>query len=247
MEQPGQDREISEERMTKTWGKVFDSPTIKALHALSSKGYFDHAEFLVNEGKEANLYLAKDYSGQSLAVKVYKTLVADFKNMRPYIEGDVRFKNVKKTRHGLIKQWAQKEFKNLTLMQKIDARAPYPIAVKENVLVMEFIGEGDIASRRLKETKNFDAGSVYRAVAGNMAKMLYLGELIHADLSEYNILMHGNEPVLIDMGQSVLTNHPKAEEFFFRDVRNMDKFFKSAGIMEPDIVREIRALKQSLL
>jgi RIO kinase 1 len=50
--------------------------------------------------------------------------------------------------------------------------------------------------------------------------------LVHADLSEFNIL-YGDQPYLIDMGQSVTRDHPRALAFLMRDIRNINRFFKN--------------------
>ena len=60
--------------------------------------------------------------------------------------------------------------------------------------------------------------------------MVQKAELVHGDLSQYNILNNSGELVIIDCGQAVLTSHPKAEEFFERDVRNMATYFQKIGI-----------------
>jgi RIO kinase 1 len=48
--------------------------------------------------------------------------------------------------------------------------------------------------------------------------------LVHADLSEYNILYH-EKPYLIDMGQAVTLDHPQARTFLVRDIRNLNRYF----------------------
>jgi RIO kinase 1 len=74
-------------------------------------------------------------------------------------------------------------------------------------------------------------------------KRLYRdARLVHADLSEYNILIdEQGDPVFIDMGQSVLTDHPRAQEFLRRDVSNIIKFFNEYGFAASEItvLREI--------
>jgi len=61
--------------------------------------------------------------------------------------------------------------------------------------------------------------------------------LVHADLSEYNMLWHRGEVVFIDVGQSVEPSHPYGLEFLFRDCLNVSRFFSQrwpsgkAGVM----------------
>jgi len=76
-----------------------------------------------------------------------------------------------------------------------------------------------------------------------MVKKLYKkAQLVHADLSEYNIFKFGKEDILFDMGSAVLTSHPESKELLLRDVSNMVRFFRRRGIYEReanDIVEEI--------
>ena len=54
--------------------------------------------------------------------------------------------------------------------------------------------------------------------------------LVHADLSEYNILNNDEELVIIDVGQTVSTRHPNAKEFFERDILNISRYFAKQGV-----------------
>lgn len=235
----------NKEKTGKVYGKVFDENTSKTILSLASKGYFDHLECLLNEGKEANLYLARDYSGEEVAVKIYKVLTSNFKKMKPYLQGDIRFKEVKKTRHGIISQWAKKEYKNLEILQECRVKSPYPVSVKNNVLVMEFIGKKGVPAKMLKYTKKASQNKLFKKIGEYIARMLYLGELIHADLSEYNILMQAGKPVIIDVGQAVPTTHPNAEKFFYRDISNMENYFSKHGTKK-GLLKEVKKWKQKL-
>ena len=58
-------------------------------------------------------------------------------------------------------------------------------------------------------------------------------ELVHADLSEYNVLMKGDKPYLIDFGQAVVLRHPNATMFLRRDISNILQYFsKHYGIVK---------------
>ncbi len=224
---------IKEEKLQKTFAKVFDRQTIMTVHKIAKKGYFDILEFVVSTGKEAHVFRASDKAGNPRAVKIYKTKTSDFKNMEKYIKGDQRFKEERKTKQDIVFAWAKKEFKNLSLARSAQASVPLPIFVLENVLVMEFIGAKD-AEKTLKEIKSTQSElqDYYEQTIDFMAKIFLKKELVHADLSEYNIMVRAAEKklVFIDMGQGVLASHPYAQEFFERDIQNMTKFFSKHGI-----------------
>ncbi len=223
---------IKEETIRRIFADVFDEPTIMALHKTAKKGYFDVLQFVISTGKEAHVYLATDKAGNPRAVKIYKIRTSDFKNMERYIKGDFRFKHSRRTKKDTVFTWAKKEFKNLSLARSAKASAPLPIYVSENILVMEFIGEDGLPAKTLKETRpeKKDIESYYMQTIDFIAQVFFEKELIHADLSEYNILVRGEKLVFIDMGQSVLSSHPNAKEFFERDVTNMANYFSKHGL-----------------
>ncbi|UCC33165.1 MAG: serine protein kinase RIO, partial [Candidatus Bathyarchaeota archaeon] len=62
-------------------------------------------------------------------------------------------------------------------------------------------------------------------------KMLYQkAELVHADLSEYNIMIWDGEPVLFDISQAVPVEHPMASKFLRRDLKNLHRYFKKLNV-----------------
>ncbi len=224
---------IKGENERRIFAKVFDNSTLDTLHKLATKGIFDVVEFVVSTGKEAHVFRAVDKGGNYRAVKIYKVETSGFKNMEKYIKGDLRFKHIGKGKRNLVYEWTKKEFKNLQIARDAGVRVPLAYGFLNNVLVMEFIGEGGNASQTLKEAKLDEEGleRAYREVVGWAAK-LYRRGLVHADLSEFNILAPGKggkELVLIDIGQAVLTTHPNAKEFFERDVRNVARYFSKTG------------------
>ena len=237
---------IKEEKSRKIFSKVFDNSTIQTLHFLANKGIFDKIEFVIKTGKEAYVFRAVDKSGNYKAVKIYKLEASDFKNMKDYIEGDIRFRGQKNTKRGIVFVWTQKEYKNLSVYKKAGVNVPLPIAFKNNVLVMEFIGEEGVASKSLKEKKTSNIEKFHRDILENMAKMVYKCKIVHADLSEYNILNKDDDFVIIDAGQGVPLTHPLAKEFLERDVKNIANYLKKHGfeITKEELLSEIKAKKQ---
>lgn len=227
-----------EDKITDT---VFDKSTLMTLYALIRKGAIDLLYGVIKTGKESNVYLGKDKNGDNVAVKIHRIGTGDYRSMLDYIEGDLRFKGIKKSKRSIVYIWVKKEFKNLKRAKDCGVRVPDPIAFKNNVLVMEFIGEYDIASPMLKNARLNDPRKVFETIRLDMKKLYSDGNLVHGDLSEYNILMRNDVPVIIDISQGVIREHPRAEEFLKRDVSNVCRFFsKFFEVDEKEVFEFIR-------
>ncbi len=221
-----------EEDLRKTFSKVFDKNVIRIIHTFASQGQIDHLEFTISTGKEAHVFRAADNSGHYRAVKIYKIETSDFKRMEDYLDFEPRFKKAKHDKRNIVFAWTQKEFSSLQRFQKFGVPVPTPLAAKENVLVMEFIGQKNgHAAPRLKDAHVKDLKKFYDAVCLAIANMLH-AKLIHGDLSEYNILVKDDLPVIIDCGQSIPTIHPNAKHYYERDITNMLKVFHRIGMKE---------------
>ncbi len=141
---------LTQERATME--EVFDQSTRMVIYHFLNSGVINEVSGVVSAGKEARVYWGKTKTGEERAVKIYLTSSAEFKKgMMMYIEGDYRFKNVKRDTRSLISTWAQKEFRNLDAANKAKVRVPKPIAIERNVVIMEFIGEGGVSAPTLKE------------------------------------------------------------------------------------------------
>ena len=221
--------DFSSERATLE--EVFDRATLMVIYEFLKSGILYEVNGVVNAGKEARVYWGKNKEGKDLAVKIYLTSSAEFKRgMLKYIEGDYRFKGVKRDTRSLIFTWAQKEFRNLEQAYRAKVLVPKPIAVKSNVLIMEFIGKDGVNASSLKEQVPSDPERVYGVLLTYLERLYRKAELVHGDLSEYNVMMWRNSPVLFDMAQAVPTSHPMAEFFLRRDLGNMNRFFKRLGV-----------------
>lgn len=215
----------------KTVEEVMDKRTVMTLYQLINKGIMKRMYGVVKAGKEARIYWAEGASGEDLAVKIYLTSSMEFKrSMLQYIEGDPRFK-VGRDYREIVYTWAQKEYRNLLEAQEAGVRVPKPLHVHENVVVMEFIGEGGAPAPVLKMLPKDEVNrEMYDGVVDSMKKLYGKAKLVHGDLSEYNIMVSGGQLVLIDFGQAVMRGHPMTEELLKRDVGNISKFFGRAGI-----------------
>jgi RIO kinase 1 len=221
--------DFSSERATLE--EVLDQSTRMVLYYFLSKGVIDEVHGVVNAGKEARVYWGKNKDGKELAVKIYLTSSAEFlKGMRKYIEGDRRFKNVKHDTRSLIFTWAQKEFRNLEQAARAKVPVPKPIAVERNVLVMEFIGKDGVSAPSMKEQPPSDPEKAYTLLLGYLERLYRKAELVHGDLSEYNIMMWKGKPVIFDVSQAVPMSHPMAGFLLHRDLENLNRFFSRLGV-----------------
>jgi len=214
--------------------EVFDKPTLMVIYDFMNKGTINEIHGVVNAGKEARIYWGKDSAGNELAIKIYLTSSAEFKKgMLPYIEGDQRFAHVRRDTRSLIYTWAQKEFKNLQRAQEAGVNVPKALAVQKNVLIMEFIGKKGERAPLMKEIALEDPKKVFKLVLTHLKRLYRKAGLVHADLSEYNIMIWKAKPIIFDVAQSVLVSHPMADKFLHRDLENLHKYFKR---QVPDIL-----------
>ena len=202
---------------------VFDEVTLLALYKLVHKKRLSAIGGAISTGKEANVYLA-EAGDQDVAVKIYRIQTANFNTMTVYLQGDRRFSSVRKTRKEVIFTWTRKEFANLKRARDAGLPVPEPIAFDRNILLMEFLGEDERPYPRLKEAGVDDPESTYAMVLTFIHRLYREAKLVHADLSEFNILV-GDQVYVIDMGQSVTPDHPQALRFLMRDIRNVNRFF----------------------
>lgn len=221
-------------RDTKTMDEVFDKPTLMTLYKMISNGFLENLDYPISTGKEANVFHAKSPGDRSICVKIYRVNTATFHDMLPYIMGDPRFSGLKRDKRNLVQAWAQKEYRNLGRMLEAGARVPEPIACQENVLLMEFVGSEEHPGRLLKDTPpqtQEDAKRIHDRLLSDYVKMVRNAGLVHADFSEFNVLLdEKGEPVIIDCGQAVLTTHPMADEFIRRDANNFCRYFRKFGV-----------------
>ena len=216
--------------------EVFDRPTLLVLARMLKKGIFSSLDFPISTGKEANVFRASIEEGKYLAVKVYKIETAAFFRRKEYLEGDPRFSRIKPQSKEWVYAFAQKEFKNLRICEQANVHAPQPVYWEKNIVVMEFLGEGGLPYQTMNivhPRSEKDLESVLEDI-----RRMYKAGLVHADISEYNLLL-GDVPYFIDWGQGVVTRHPNAERFLARDVENVLKYFGKFGYKrEPQDVLE---------
>jgi len=221
--------------------QCLDPRTRLILFRLLSNGFLSKIDGCLSTGKEANVYYGVGKrNGESnneleYAIKIYKTSILVFKDRDKYVSGEHRWRKgyCKSNPRKMVKVWAEKELRNYKRLHIAGIPCPEPFLLKSNVLVMQFLGENGWPSRRLH-----DAGlserrmrEAYVQTVVIMRRMFQRCKLVHGDLSEYNLLWHKNEVFVIDVSQSVESDHPAALDFLRKDVANVNDFFrKGAGL-----------------
>ncbi|KAK8064668.1 putative extragenic suppressor of the bimD6 mutation [Apiospora phragmitis] len=220
--------------------QVLDQRTRMILLQMINRGFVSEVHGAISTGKEANVYGAVAYpTSTGLLCNVYKTAILSFKDRERYITGEHRFKSgaEKGNSRKMVKLWAEKEFRNLRRLHAAGIKCPEPIQLKLHVLVMELLGDRrGYAYPRLRDAaiSSEDAEEVWRSLyiqlLGIMRRMYQVCKLVHADLSEYNILYNDRQLYVIDVSQSVEHDHPRSLEFLRMDIKNTGDFFRREGV-----------------
>jgi RIO kinase 1 len=211
------------------YGGTIDKKASEAVNKLYSKGILEEFVGIISAGKESNVYLAYGTHHDPVAVKIYKIDPQNTKWMKNYIIGDPRFKKIGTSTMKIIEIWCKKEHRNLIQLYRAGIPVPKPLFSIENILIMEFIGEKDgTPAPRLKDLQKIPSPQkLFNSILDLIHRMYVEAHLVHADLSEFNILIYHGKPIIIDVSQAVSTAHINALAFLERDLKNILNFFAS--------------------
>lgn len=225
--------------------QVLDPRTRMLLLQMINRNIISEVNGCLSTGKEANVYHAVSYpdgdEGEPVqrAIKVYKTSILVFKDRDKYVTGEFRFRQGynKSNNRAMVKVWAEKEMRNLKRIFAAGIPCPEPVYLRLHVLAMGFLGNSKgIPAPRLKDVDLADPDpearwrALYMELIGYMRTMYQDCRLVHADLSEYNILYHKHKLYIIDVSQSVEHDHPRSLEFLRMDIKNVSDFFRRKGV-----------------
>ncbi len=212
-----------------TTEQVLDPRTRMIMFKLLSRGLISEIGGCVSTGKEANVYYAASSNGDC-ALKVYKTSILVFKDRDKYVTGEFRFRHgyARHNPRKMVRLWAEKEMRNLNRLFSNAVPSPKPMLLRSHVLVMEFIGRDGWPAPKLKDVQLSEskARELYLECIHILRRLYHNCRLVHADLSEYNILYHEGHLVIIDVSQAVEHDHPQALEFLRKDCANVTEFFR---------------------
>ncbi len=199
---------------------------------------------VVKQGKEATVICCRSHENMDseyMAVKLYKEKkYRNFKRDKVYHIGRVWDQRLlrairKKTAVGQDAErsnWVSNEYDTLATLYDAGVNVPKPIAHTHDAIVMEFLGEQDLCSSLLKDTRltKDEAKIVFTKLLDDIETMLEYG-IVHGDLSAYNILYHEEEPYIIDFPQAVNPSvNQYAYDLLVRDIVNVCKYFKRYDI-----------------
>ena len=189
-----------------------------AINTLVKAGVIGSFGQTIGVGKEAEVYNALTPEGKCIAVKFHRL-------------GRISFRQTRRKRSYVREHstWlfqshlaAEKEFQALQLVYKNGVSVPEPISQNRHVIAMGIIEGGELSKWR----KITNPKKVFKEIMRNVKKAYLKAHVIHADLSEYNILLRPDMHILIiDWPQYVMTDHPNADELLQRDIQNVITFF----------------------
>jgi RIO kinase 1 len=211
------------------------------LQVLIDEGLIDTVVRQLMSGKEAEVYVVRR-GAETLCAKVYKEANnRSFRQAVDYTENR-KVKNsrqaramAKGTRFGRQAQeaaWQSAEVDALYRLAAAGVRVPQPVNFMEGVLLMELVtgADGD-AAPRLNDSvfTPAEATQHHHALLAEVVRMLCAG-VIHGDLSEFNVLLAADGPVIIDLPQAVdAAGNNHAQRMLLRDVDNLRDFFGRAA------------------
>jgi RIO kinase 2 len=180
-------------------------------------------------GKEADVYDALNPNGERIAVKFHRL-------------GRISFRQIIRRRSYSTQRsasWlyqsrlaAEKEYQALQILFPHRIAVPEPISQNRHVIAMGMIEGAELAE--YKEIPKPE--KILVEILRNARKAYLKADIIHADLSEYNIILQPNRHILIiDWPQYVTKEHPNAEELLTRDIQNILQFFKRKHKLNADL------------
>jgi RIO kinase 1 len=213
-----------------------DSP----LGPLLQEGIISEVLGRLQSGKEAEVFVVR-YGERVVAAKVYKDhSQRSFKNKAAYKEGrgvrNSRDQRAMGRRSSFGKDteesaWKSAEVDAMYKLHAADVRIPAPVLYFEGVLLMELVldAEGVTARRLIDTTLSAEqANAAYHDMLVQLVRMLSC-DLIHGDLSPYNVLWGAGGPTIIDFPQIVsAAQNSNSERFFLRDAENILGYFRAS-------------------
>ena len=217
----------------------------EALEPFLADGLIESVLYPIKSGKEATVYCCRGGSalkGALVAAKVYKPKAfRSFRDDSVYREGRVildaraRRAAAKRTDFGQKVQsalWTDHEWNVLKMLHAAGADVPTPLAHSEGGILLEFVGDEDVAAPVLKEVmlSTPEAEALFERLLDNVQLWLAYN-IVHGDLSAYNVLYQAGDPVVIDFPQACDPRfNTNAFRLLLRDIENLARYFERFGV-----------------
>lgn len=216
-----------------------------ALEPFFDDGLITDILYQLKSGKEATVFCCRGgskFDHQRVAAKVYKSRdFRAFRNDAIYQEGRVILDKraaravSKRTEFGgqvRSAMWSGHEWGTLRTLHAAGADVPRPLAQSSGAILMEFIGDADEPAPNLKsaDLTRVQAEAACERLLDNIQLWLAY-DIIHGDLSPFNVLYFDDRPVVIDFPQAVDPRfNGNAFTLLHRDIENLTRHFARYGI-----------------
>jgi RIO kinase 1 len=216
-----------------------------ALEPFIEDGLVAQVLYPIKSGKEATVYCCSAgprVKADFVAAKVYKPRTQrSFRDDSVYREGRVILNQrdkraaAKKTDFGEKVQsalWQNHELNVLKVLKAAGADVPEPLAHSSRSMLLEFIGDADGAAPVLKEVRlgQDEAQEMFDRLLDNVQLWLAYN-IVHGDLSAYNVLYQAGAPVVIDFPQACdPRSNTNAFQLLVRDIENLGRYFGRFGV-----------------
>jgi RIO kinase 1 len=228
----------------------------KRLQPLVEDGLIDEVLSRLMSGKEADIFVVR--CGEHIrCAKVYKDAVKrSFKKAAQYQEGRKvrggRQARAMEKRSSYGRQleekiWQNAEVDALSALANANVRVPNTFGCVDGVLLMELVtdAEGDVAPRLGEVTMSEQQAMEDHALMMHYIKLMLCAGIVHGDLSEFNVLVDDQGPVIIDLPQAVnAAANNSAQAMFARDVNNMRRYYGefAPALLHTQYAKEMWAL-----
>jgi len=225
----------------------YETNQLSVLEGFYERELISDMLYVVKSGKEATVYCCRAHPStgrEFLAAKVYRPRqMRSFRNDAVYQQGrvilDARLrravKNKSRTGRGLqFGSWIENEFETLRMLWEAGADVPEPFAEAEfgPAFLMEYVGDGDAPAPMLRNVSlpPEEVRSVFDVLMRNVELWLAC-DIVHADLSAYNILYWKRTVKVIDFPQAVDPRfNTSAFSLLLRDIDNLCRYFVQYGM-----------------
>jgi len=204
----------------------FTGYDVLALNVLVKRGVIDSLGGEIGVGKEAEVHMALK-GGSEVVLKFHR-------------EGKINFRSVKRSRDYIgdrqhysklyvAKLAAQREYNLLTELWD-EVRVPRPYAWNRHLIAMEKLKGRELSRTEIENDPRF----IYNLIIDEVGRAYSMG-VVHADLSEFNVLLAEDELKIIDWPQAVRTSHPEADRYLERDINNITSYFRRKYGLDVDV------------